>query len=127
VMREEAKKREPDVVYLDTYKLFSSPDGSYSRDIVDENGNDITARISDGTHFTQDGAAYLARAVFTLIDARWKLLKQADPSRPIGWTPAPGSGESVPGYSYQPTSRYHSNRRHSSNTAAPVAETTFVP
>jgi hypothetical protein len=126
VMREEAKKRESDVVYLDTYKLFSTPDGTYSRYVLNENGKEITARISDGTHFTQDGAAYLARAVFTLIDARWKLLKQADPSQPIPWTSAPGSGESVPGYSYQPTSRYRSSG-HSSDTVVPVAETTFVP
>jgi hypothetical protein len=128
VMREEAKKREPDVVYLDTYKLFSGPDGGYSRQILDEKGNEITARISDGTHFTPDGAAYLARAVFTLIDARWKLLKQADPSQPIPWTPASGSGELVPGYSYRPTSRYHPGEHDKTNdTAAPVAETTFVP
>jgi hypothetical protein len=128
VMREEAKKREPDVVYLDTYKLFSASGGGYSRQIIDENGKEITARISDGTHFTQDGAAYLARAVFTLIDARWKLLKQADPSQPIPWTSAPGSGELVPGYSYQPTSRYRSNGDHKSNdTAPPVAQTTYVP
>jgi hypothetical protein len=128
VMREEAKKREPDVVYLDTYKLFSASDGGYSRDILDESGKEITARISDGTHFTQDGAAYLARAVFTLIDARWKLLKQADPSQPIPWSSASGSGELVPGYSYRPTSRYHSNTDNRTNdTAAPVAATTFVP
>ena len=127
VMREEAQKREPDVVYLDTYKLFSGSDGGYSRHILDENGNEITARISDGTHFTQDGAAYLARAVFTLINARWKLLKQADPREPIPWTSASGSGELVPGYSYRPTSRYHSDNNQTDNTAAPVAETTFVP
>jgi hypothetical protein len=128
VMREEAKKREPDVVYLDTYKLFSGPNGGYSRNILDENGKEITARISDGTHFTPDGAAYLARAVFTLLDARWKLLKQADPSQPIPWTSAAGSGELVPGYSSRPTSRYRSNDNHeTNNTAAPVDETTFVP
>jgi hypothetical protein len=127
VMRDEAKKREPDVVYLDTYKLFSGSDGGYSRYILDEKGDEITARISDGTHFTQDGAAYLSRAVFTLIEARWRLLKQADPSHPIPWTSASGSGELVPGYSYRPTSRYRSNDHTSDNTAAPVAETTFVP
>jgi hypothetical protein len=128
VMRQEAKKREPDVVYLDTYKLFSGPEGGYSRQIVDENGREITARISDGTHFTQDGAAYLARAVFTLIDARWKLRKQADASQPIPWTSAPGSGELVPGYSSRPTSRYHSDGgNHTDGTAAPVVATTVVP
>jgi hypothetical protein len=115
VMREEALKRAPDVVYLDTYSLFSK-DGTYSRYILDENGNQITARISDGTHFSQDGAAYLARAVFSLIDGRWKLTKQADPKNPIGWTSAPGSGELVPGYSQQPQSKYQNGNSGSNNT-----------
>ncbi len=67
-MRQEALKRAPDVVYLDTYKLFSDINGGYSRDILDENGKTITARIPDGVHFTDDGAEYLARAVFSLLD-----------------------------------------------------------
>ena len=39
-------KRSPDVVYIDTYKLFSTQDGTYSRQIVDENGKAITVRLS---------------------------------------------------------------------------------
>ena len=67
--------------------------------ILDENGKEILARISDGTHFTEDGAQYLARAVFKLIDARWNITKQADLQDPIGWTFADGNGELVPGFS----------------------------
>lgn len=118
LMRQEALKRSPDVVYLDTYKLFSSIDGGYSRTILDENGKQITARISDGVHFTEDGAGYLARAVFSLIDARWDVSKQADLLHPIGWTNAPGSGEVVPGYRSRPRSRYQSGSGSSNNNSS---------
>ena len=62
VMREEAKKFAPDVIYVDTYKLFSTPgpDGGYSRSLPDAQGNDVQMRISDGVHFTVDGAQYLS-------------------------------------------------------------------
>ena len=50
----------------------------------------VTARISDGVHFTASGADYLARAVFSLVDARWKSTKQADVAHPIGWNLADG-------------------------------------
>ena len=129
VMRQEAAKRAPDVEYLDTYKLFSTSDGTYSRRILDETGKEIVARISDGTHFTEAGAQYLARAVFKLLDARWNISKQADLLQPIGFTIAPGSGESVPGFSSKPRSRYGSGNNststsYSSGTTAPATSTT---
>jgi hypothetical protein len=127
VMREEALKRSPDVTFLDTYKLFSTTDGSYSRRILDENGQEFTARIGDGVHFTTAGAEYLARAVFALVDARWRLLKQADTADPIGWNFVAGSGEVVPGYSSTPRSRYTQGPNQYSGTTAPsVSATTFV-
>jgi hypothetical protein len=127
VMRQEAAKRAPDVQYLDTYKLFSTTDGQYSRHILDENGNEITARIPDGVHFTEDGAQYLARAVFKLVDARWHMTAQADLKDPIGWTLAPGSGESVPGFSSRPTSKYHSHTSTSPTTSGQSSDTTSPP
>jgi hypothetical protein len=128
VMREEAAKRPDDVVYVDTYKLFASSDGGWSRTIQDEKGDTITARISDGVHFTESGARYLARAVFSLLDARWHLTQQADLLHPIGWNFAPGSVDAVPGYRSKPTSRYHSGSSSGSDTSAvPVAETTTFP
>jgi hypothetical protein len=127
VMRQEAAKRAPDVAYLDTYKLFSTSDGQYSRYILDENGNQITARIGDGVHFSEVGAQYLARAVFGLIDGRWHMTKQADLKDPIGWTLAPGSGESVPGFSSRPTSRYRSHNSSSQTTIGQAAPDSTVP
>jgi hypothetical protein len=124
VMREEAAKRAPAVVYVDTYKLFSTADGTYSRRILDETGKEIVARIGDGVHFSADGAQYLARAVFSLVDARWHLSQQADLAQPIGWTLAPGSGEAVPGFSSTPRSRYPRNR--TTQTTAPSVSPTFA-
>jgi hypothetical protein len=123
VMREEAAKRAPDVAYLDTYKLFSTSDGAYSRRILDETGKEILARISDGTHFTEDGAQYLARAVFKLLDARWNISNQADLLQPIGFTIASGSGESVPGFSSRPRSRYPSNNNSTPTTYSSATTT----
>ncbi len=120
LMQQEAAKRAPYVAYIDTYKLFATKDGNYSRDIVDENGKTIEARIGDGVHFTEDGAQYLARAVFALIDARWKLMKQADPTQPIGWTLASGSGETVPGFSSAPRSRYQPQYSAPSTSSEPT-------
>jgi hypothetical protein len=118
----EALKRGTNVVFLDTYRLFSGPDGGYSRDIVDDQGKTIEARISDGVHFTADGAAYLARAVFALLDARWHIKQQADTSQPMGWTFASGDGETVPGYNYVPQSRYRT--WHPSPTTYESVQTT---
>jgi hypothetical protein len=126
VMRQEAAKRAGDVEYLDTYKLFSTPDGQYSRHILDEHGNQITARIGDGVHFSEDGAQYLARAVFALVDARWHFTSQADLQDPIGWTLAPGSGESVPGFSSAPRSRYRSSNNSSPTTSGQSSSETTV-
>jgi hypothetical protein len=131
VMRQEAAKRAADVTYLDVYKLFSTADGGYSRQVTDETGKVITARISDGVHFTASGADYLARAVFSLVDARWKLTKQADLLHPIGWNFADGSGEVVPGYTSTPRSRYRccsGSQSGSSGTTSPqVSQTTYAP
>jgi uncharacterized protein len=118
VVQEEAGKHGTDVVFVDTYRMFQGPDGSYSRTILDENGDPITARIGDGVHFSPQGAEYLARAVFALVDARWHAKQYADTAHPIAWTLAPGSGEQVPGYSSRPRSRY--NNTYTPRTYAPV-------
>ena len=116
VIKQEAAKHAPDVVFVDTYHLFAGPDGKYSREIVDETGKTIVARISDGVHFSEDGAAYLARAVFTLLEARFDIKEQADPAHPIGWSFASGTGELVPGYNQAPRSRYRSSCCNGSTT-----------
>jgi hypothetical protein len=126
IMRQEAEKFAPDVVFVDTYKLFSVESGEYSRVILDENGEEFTARIGDGVHLSADGAEYLGRTLFALLDAQWKLTQQADETQPIGWSFADGSGENVPGYNSPPRSRWQSNSG-SSNNGGYTPEPTYTP
>ncbi len=97
VMAQEARKFAPDVVYVDTYKLFESADGGYSRSLPDATGQVVQMRISDGVHFTVDGAQYLGDIVWKLLDKRWNISAQAVPSQPIEYTIAQGSNDYVPG------------------------------
>lgn len=69
-------RRHPKVHYVDTYKLFSDTDGTFAYDLPDENGNVVTMRAGDGVHFTMDGADYLARQVYKLIDAQCGVTEQ---------------------------------------------------
>jgi hypothetical protein len=124
VMREEAKKFAPDVVYIDTYRLFSDSNGEYSRSLPDANGKLVDMRISDGVHFSVDGAQYLSEIVWKLLDKRWDIHKQADPAQPIDYTIAQGSNDYVPGVGhYRPKVSYSSP---STTPASSVTATTGV-
>jgi hypothetical protein len=104
LMRSEAQKFAPDIVYIDTYKLFSDENGDYSRDLPDANGEIQEMRISDGVHFSVDGAKYLADKLWSRLNKRWQITAQADPSQPIEYTIAQGSNDYVPGIGrYRPT------------------------
>lgn len=92
VMREEAQKRAPDVVYVDAYRLFEGPDGGFSETIETASGETIRARIDDGVHLTGDGANHLASAVFALLDTRYDILAQADPERALDYSIRNGGG-----------------------------------
>ncbi|MFI5046856.1 MAG: DUF459 domain-containing protein [Acidimicrobiia bacterium] len=70
------------VVYVDTYKLFSDDQGKYQAALPpldDPNGTPVTVRTGDGVHFTQAGADRIGTAVFKVIDAQCKATKQAVP------------------------------------------------
>ena len=112
LMREEAAKFGHDVVYVDTYHLFSDKDGGYSRDLPDADGEETQMRISDGVHFTVDGAQYLANSVWKLLNKRWHIEKQADPASPIDYTIAAGSNDYVPG-----VGRYYTSSGSSSGSS----------
>ena len=125
VMQEEAKKFGGDVVYVNTYALFSDKAGGYSESLSDGHGNLVQMRISDGVHFTVDGAKYLANAVWKLLDKRWNISAQWHPSTPIEYTIAPGSNDYVPGVGHYRPSVSHSSTSttvpHSSVTATTTA------
>jgi uncharacterized protein len=76
---QQVAQRHSKVHYVDTYKLFSDPDGAdgaFAYDLPDENGTTITMRAGDGVHFSMDGADYLARQVYKLVDAQCGVTEQ---------------------------------------------------
>lgn len=125
VMREEAEKYGPDVVYIDTYRLFEGEDGGYSRYLNDARGESVQMRISDGIHFTVDGAEYLGDIIYKLLDKRWDIGAQAQPSEPIDYTIAEGSNDYVPGVGrYRPNnsnSGWDSDSGSNSGTTTPAS------
>jgi len=123
VMAQEARKFAPYVVYIDTYKLFEGSDGGYSRSLPDATGEVVQMRISDGVHFTVDGAQYLGENVWKLLDKRWDITKQAVPSEPIEYTIAEGSNYYVPGVGhYHPSVNDGSSSGGSSSDTTPTSE-----
>jgi hypothetical protein len=131
LMRSEAKNFAPDIVYVNTYRLFSDKNGDYSRSLPDENGDIQEMRISDGVHFSVDGAKYLADKLWKPLNKRWNITAQADPSQPIDYTIAEGSNDYVPGIGrYRPTvpSSGSSDTEPSSDTTTTIdSATTTTP
>jgi hypothetical protein len=93
IMREEAAKRKPDVLYVDAYRLFSDINGGYTDTLTNADGKRVRVRVGDGVHVTPAGAEYLANAVFALLDARWHINEQSDPAHRIGYEIMHGTGE----------------------------------
>jgi hypothetical protein len=73
---QEVAKRHAEVQYVDAHRLFAGSDGKFSYDLPDESGKVVTMRAGDGVHLTMDGGAYLARAVYELVDAQCALSAQ---------------------------------------------------
>ena len=59
------------MAYVDGYVLFQNEAGEYAGQLVDENGDLVTMRQSDGTHLTAAGADRLALAVLGSVAADW--------------------------------------------------------
>jgi hypothetical protein len=133
VMKEEADKRSPDVVYVDAYKLFGDENGDYSSSLRTFTGDVERVRIGDGVHLTEAGANYLGAIVYSLLDARWDIEKHADTAQPINWDQSAGSGEvgsgSGSGRSGSGSSGSGSHRSYTPGTPAPPPsfETTVPP
>ncbi len=115
VMKEEAEKRAPNVVYVDAYDLFADDNGEYTDTVELEDGGTIRVRIGDGVHLTPVGAEYLARSVFALLDGRFNINAQADPDNRIDYSVRSG-GSNGDGGSGSGTGN---NRPRSTTTVAP--------
>ena len=60
--------------------LFADENGDYSRSLPDdERRGDQQMRISDGVHFSVDGAEYLADKLWKLLDKRWHITAAGRP------------------------------------------------
>jgi hypothetical protein len=100
IARETASKVKG-VVYVDAHALFDDADGNYQQSFANELGQRQVMRAGDGVHFSVDGADYISRAIFELLDHDWDISAQADPTKPQpvretkGSTQVPGTHRSV--------------------------------
>ncbi len=69
---EQATHEVKDVAFLDTWKLYSTPDGGYTA-YISVNGNVVQIREADGIHFNGTGYELLARAAVQLAIDKFKL------------------------------------------------------
>lgn len=76
IYRSEAEERDR-VHFIDSWPVFTGPDGEYSEYLADAAGDVVDMRLNDGVHLTTDGATRLAEVVFTEIDARWDLPEES--------------------------------------------------
>jgi hypothetical protein len=115
------------VTYVDAHALFDDENGDYQQSFADEFGKRRVMRAGDGVHFSVDGADYVSRAIFQLIDHDWKIGAQADPTHPQpvketkGSTQVPGTHRSV-----SSSSGSGSSSGTTSTTRAEVTTTTSV-
>jgi hypothetical protein len=64
--------RQPGVLYLDSWNLFSGPGGVYSAYLPGSSGDQELVRTSDGIHLTAAGLDRLADAVMRTMAVLWK-------------------------------------------------------
>ncbi len=125
VMRSEAAKRAPDVVYVDTYRLFSDKNGDYSRSLPTG-----TARSSRAANLRRralqrrTARTILPAVVFQLLDRRWHVAAQADPSQPIAYR-SPRGAPTRTGVGHTPD--VPSQSSYTTSTAAETTTTLSAP
>lgn len=64
--------RHPGVTYVDSWSLFTAPDGGYSAYLPTSSGPQLM-RNSDGIHLTRAGGDRLARSIMATIRRDWRL------------------------------------------------------
>ena len=131
VMRSEAAKCKPDVVYVDTYACSPTENGHYRDTCSTPNGESQQhARSPTACTSRVDGGEVPRRQVWTSVSTSvGSITEQADPSQPIDYTIAEGSNDYVPGVGvYRPTVPSHSSdTTPSSSDTTPPSDTTTVP
>jgi hypothetical protein len=70
IYRSEADRFEG-VTYVDSWSVFTGPDGSFSEYLTDGNGDLVDMRLNDGIHLTTAGGIRLAEFAFGVIAENW--------------------------------------------------------
>ncbi len=123
----------PEVTFVDAHTLFADDAGHYQSSLPDATGETVLMRAGDGIHLTGAGGDHLARAIFTVLERRWKILEQAVVGQPKkvlvtkGSTQIGGnsSGNSSSGSSSGSSSQsYHSSGSSNHNSTSGTTATT---
>ena len=131
VFVEEAAKRSAHVTYVDSYRLFSDPQGKYASSLPDTTGALVRMRTDDGIHFTSPaGGDRVATAIFKEMDADWHITDQAVTNQPQtvhetkgSRSMPPGAGSSFYSGTSARTTAPRSATTEAATTRAPVATT----
>jgi len=61
------------VHFVESWSVFTGPDGGYSEYLPNADGDLVDMRLNDGVHLTTDGAIRLAAVVWPIIAAEWDI------------------------------------------------------
>lgn len=90
IYREEAAKRPGKVFFVDTWPLFTAPDGAYTEDLVVD-GSPQRVRAPDGIHFDRAGGNIIADAQLRTLASFWDLSSGRNATTTAPQTPPPPS------------------------------------
>lgn len=76
IIEQEAKRRAPEVTYVDLYDRFKDASGNYSDFLPGPDGQDQQARSSDGIHYEPLGASIVADAVMRALTEKTVTLRK---------------------------------------------------
>lgn len=64
------------------WRVIAAPDGQFTWDLPDDQGNPVRVRHPDGLHFTAEGQAVLADVTVRTVLDQWRTLAVAGPAPP---------------------------------------------
>lgn len=63
----------PGVSYINSWDVFTGPDGGFSEYLINDEGDLVDMRLNDGIHLTTAGGIRLARVALAEIEENWQL------------------------------------------------------
>ena len=63
----------PGVNYINSWDVFTGPDGGFSEYLINDEGDLVDMRLNDGIHLTTAGGIRLARVALGQIEENWQL------------------------------------------------------